>query len=403
MAPRTEAAPPQNFDADQVEVHQDFLPPSRVGDGLTLNYDYEQAVNTEEVTEIEEITTISPNSSTLAILTALSAHGGERVNGLLDTGASLSVIYDAAVARLRLTTRPGKAVRLQMADEKTKTTSEWASLTLRVEGIGDVTTDAVVIPGSSVSFDLIIGKRDQHRWFGDITFRQDGGVDAIIDGQAIGLPCARRAERAVPTNAIVDLDAEGDSSVGEFLDDSVARAREALKDAEIPKEHRSAIGSMVDKRPGLVRRRVQPAVALDARIRERTPKAEIKMKPDATPPGHQVMRMSQQMRDLLKATIDDLVAEKLLTPSTSPYATRAMLLPKPNGSGEYRFVADYRDLNAGVIKDAYALPSIWTCLQLFEGKSIFSKLDLKSFFFQIPLHEDSRPLTAIITDFGSSS
>jgi len=398
VAPRTETAPISRLDnievlQDQESHHQCECEPSYNSQtNSSKEQDYEQDY---------EVCIAKTANTALAILTALSAHG-ERVNGLLDTGASLSVIYDAAVARLRLTTRPGKAVRLQMADEKMKTASEWATITLRVDGIDtELTTEAVVIPGSSVSFDLIIGKRDQHRWFGDVTFRQDGGVDAIVDGRAIGLPCARRAERVVPTNAIVDLDAEGDTSVGEFLDDSVARAREALKQSQIPDEHRSAIGSMVDKRPGLVRRRVQPAVALDARIRERAPKAEIKMKPDATPPGHQVMRMSQQMRDLLKATIDDLVAEKLLTPSTSPYATRAMLLPKPNGSGEYRFVADYRDLNAGVVKDAYALPSIWTCLQLFEGKTIFSKLDLKSFFFQIPLHKESRPLTAIITDFGN--
>ena len=50
--------------------------------------------------------------------------------------------------------------------------------------------------------------------------------------------------------------------------------------------------------------------------------------------------------------------------------------------------------------DLYSIPRISTCLQNFEGKRIFSKLDLKSFFFQISWDVDSRPLTTITTPFG---
>ena len=77
-----------------------------------------------------------------------------------------------------------------------------------------------------------------------------------------------------------------------------------------------------------------------------------------------------------------------------------MLIPKPNQSNELRLVCDYRDLNMCVEKDLYSVPRISTCLQNFEGRSVFSKLDLKSFFFQISLDVDSRPLTTITTPFG---
>jgi len=298
----------------------------------------------------QEIYLTEDVNSKLAVLSARTTHG-ESVSGLLDTGASMTVVYSATVTKLRLSKHQGRTVKLQMADKKLTTTDEWTRLKLHVDGIGAVEAEAVVIPGGggASTFDFIVGKREMSRWFGDITFRKDGGVEANIAGQVIELPCARRAETDVPAHAIVDLDAEGDSSVGEVPDDAIARAREALAGAEIPNKHRPAIRDMVDKLPGLVRRRVQPAVALDEKVKARTPKAEIKMKPDATPPAHPVMRMSQNMRMLLKRTIDELVEEKLLLPSTSPFATRAMLLPKQNGSGEYRFVADYRDLNAGVV------------------------------------------------------
>jgi len=76
-----------------------------------------------------------------------------------------------------------------------------------------------------------------------------------------------------------------------------------------------------------------------------------------------------------------------------------MLIPKPNQSNELRLVCDYRDLNMSAEKDLYSVPRISTCLQNFEGRSVFSKLDLKSFFFQISLDVDSRPLTTITTPF----
>jgi len=51
-------------------------------------------------------------------------------------------------------------------------------------------------------------------------------------------------------------------------------------------------------------------------------------------------------------------------------------------------------------KDAYPLPNIGACLDALEGCSYFSTLDLRSGFYQVPLHPDDADKTAFITRRG---
>lgn len=53
-----------------------------------------------------------------------------------------------------------------------------------------------------------------------------------------------------------------------------------------------------------------------------------------------------------------------------------------------------------MIPDKYPLPTIEELTTLFYGSSVFTKLDLKQGYMQIPLHEDSRNLTAFVTHMG---
>lgn len=65
-------------------------------------------------------------------------------------------------------------------------------------------------------------------------------------------------------------------------------------------------------------------------------------------------------------------------------------------------LSDFRDLNAGVVRDSYGLPALETCLtQAFPAGSRFlGKIDLASFFHQIPLERENSELAAITTPVG---
>lgn len=74
------------------------------------------------------------------------------------------------------------------------------------------------------------------------------------------------------------------------------------------------------------------------------------------------------------------------------------MVKKSNGS--WRPCGDYRALNSVTIPDRYPLPFIQDVTAILNGKTIFSKIDLKRAYHQVPVKSDDIEKTAIITPFG---
>lgn len=85
-------------------------------------------------------------------------------------------------------------------------------------------------------------------------------------------------------------------------------------------------------------------------------------------------------------------------PSSSSWASALHCVPKKNG--EWRFVGDYRRLNKVTVPDRYPVPHVHDLLNRFEGKSIFTTLDLVRAYYNIPVETADIPKTAVITPFG---
>lgn len=69
-------------------------------------------------------------------------------------------------------------------------------------------------------------------------------------------------------------------------------------------------------------------------------------------------------------------------------------------SGGLRVCVDLQAVNKAVIHDRYSLPTIEKLTIHLHGSTIFSKLDLHQGYLQVPLHPDSRNLTAFIMHVG---
>jgi hypothetical protein len=119
---------------------------------------------------------------------------------------------------------------------------------------------------------------------------------------------------------------------------------------------------------------------------------------DAGPVRSAPYRCAPPKAAVLKAIVDDLLDQGVVRPSKSPYASPAFLVAKPDGGS--RLVVDYRKVNARVLFDSYPMPTIEQALDQFAGASVFSVLDLNSAYYQIPLSERSRRITAFCTPFG---
>ena len=82
----------------------------------------------------------------------------------------------------------------------------------------------------------------------------------------------------------------------------------------------------------------------------------------------------------------------VIEPSKSPWSSPVCLVRKKDDS--YRFCIDFRKLNLKTKKDAYPIPYISAILDRLSDARYISSIDIKSAFWQVPLSESSRELTA---------
>ena len=87
--------------------------------------------------------------------------------------------------------------------------------------------------------------------------------------------------------------------------------------------------------------------------------------------------------DKVHAQLEDMVKEGIIRPSTSPWCPQAVYVPK--SSGEIRICVDFIQLNKITKKDSYPVPQSEGPQQKLAGKKVFSKLDLKSAYWQFPM------------------
>ena len=88
-----------------------------------------------------------------------------------------------------------------------------------------------------------------------------------------------------------------------------------------------------------------------------------------------------------------MLADGVISPSTSPWSSPIVLTPKQSSGGnelQYRLCGDFRQLNSVTISDAYPMKPIDEIFKTMYGAKVWSSLDLKSAFWQIPIREEDR-------------
>ena len=127
--------------------------------------------------------------------------------------------------------------------------------------------------------------------------------------------------------------------------------------------------------------------------------AKIKLKPNPKIYRHREYQLQGDRAEAMKKLLAEFIERGWIEPSDSEWASPAFIVPRKE-KGEWRLVVDYRGLNEQTEHDSYSLPLIDSILQKQQKKRIFTLLDLKHGYHQMPLHPDSRPCTAMSTPLG---
>jgi hypothetical protein len=128
--------------------------------------------------------------------------------------------------------------------------------------------------------------------------------------------------------------------------------------------------------------------------------AEINLRLGAKPVKQRMFHITGERRDAWLKLTDDLVSSGKIEPGQGPWSCASFPVPKKN-PGEYRLVQDFRGVNASTEDDAHPLPRIDETVQRQGKVCIWSSLDCKDGYHQMPLKKEHRYITCMTTPRGT--
>ena len=117
---------------------------------------------------------------------------------------------------------------------------------------------------------------------------------------------------------------------------------------------------------------------------------------DANPVVCHDYRRSLLEKAQITKEVEIMLQCKVISPSNSPWCSPVILIKKPDGF--FRFCVDFRALNVVTRKDKFPLPRIDDLLEDLHDCKCLSLIDLKSGYWQLPVHPKDRHKTSFIAN-----
>ncbi|KAE8667867.1 Detected protein of unknown function [Hibiscus syriacus] len=125
---------------------------------------------------------------------------------------------------------------------------------------------------------------------------------------------------------------------------------------------------------------------------------EIETYPGSSPISMAPYRMAPKELKELKVQLQELFDRGFIRHSTSPWGAPVLFVKKKDGS--LRLCIDYRKLYKMTVKNKYPLPRIDDLFDQLRGATVFSKIDLRSGYYQLKVKGSDVAKTAIRTRYG---
>ena len=109
-------------------------------------------------------------------------------------------------------------------------------------------------------------------------------------------------------------------------------------------------------------------------------------------------RLNPIKQKYLHDEVQYLLKHDFIEPSKSNWSSPCILVPKPDGT--YRMCTDYRKVNNATKTDTFPIPRIDNCIDRIGNAKYITKIDLLKGFYQVPLTERAKELSAFVTPDG---
>ena len=109
-------------------------------------------------------------------------------------------------------------------------------------------------------------------------------------------------------------------------------------------------------------------------------------------------RMNPVKQQILREEVQYLLDNDFIEPSQSEWSSPCILVPKPDG--KFRMCTDYIKVNSVTKTDTFPIPRIDDCIDNIGQAKYVTKFDLLKGFWQIPLTDRAKEISAFVTPDG---
>ncbi|XP_035546655.1 uncharacterized protein LOC118348672 [Juglans regia] len=300
---------------------------------------------------------------------------------LFDSGASRSFVSTTFARMCNLVTEPLRQSLVVALPNGEMVCCSKIALGCPLD-FGERTLDADLIVFKLLGFDIILGMDWLYQYSANIDCRSRVISFQLSDGDYLEFVGSKLKARLAIISAI---QAKKDIACGAdaFWVQVVATSSEKKSVVDIPVVDEFP-DVFVEELPGL------PPV--------RDMEFVIDLELGAAPVHKAPYRMALAKLKELKTQLQELVDKGFIQPSTSPWGAPVLFVKKKDGT--LRMCIDYRELNKVTIKNKYPLPRIDDLFDQLQGAAIFSKIDLRSGYYQLRIRDKDVPKTAFRTRYG---
>jgi len=129
---------------------------------------------------------------------------------------------------------------------------------------------------------------------------------------------------------------------------------------------------------------------------------DILLKPNSILPSRsRYYRNTPRMKEEVRRQVQEQLNMGIISKAQTAVVSNVLLVKRPHMPGRYRFVVDFREVNAVTVPEQLMMPDVKSQHDRLANKHIFGAVDISSYYRLIGLKKDCRYLTGFATDEGT--